>query len=289
MNGNRRARWLLGSPLLVYLVALVAFPLSYTIWISLRNLSILAPTSHYVGSLNYRLVLTDPGFWGAVWFTARYMLIVTAIELVLGTLLALLFDRVFPGKRALFSLMLVPIMTAPVLMGVAFELMLNSDIGFVPYVLTKMGLSVSLFAPKTVEAMLMGVDILQWTPFVFLVVYSGLQTVPGEYYEAAVIDGASYWRAVRSVVLPLLKPIIFIGAFLRAVNAFRTFDVIYVLTGGGPGTLTTTTSIYVYKEAFSSGQFGEAAAASLIIAALFIPVLPLLVPRIVNSQLGARR
>lgn len=288
MTGGRRARWALGSPLFAYLAALVAFPLGYTVWISFHSLVVQQATSRYVGVLNYRLVLTDPAFWGAMWFTLRFTLVVTALELVLGTLLALLFDRVFPGKRALFSVMLVPIMTAPALMGVAFELMLNGDIGVVPYFLAKLGLNVSLFSPQAVEPMLMGIDILQWTPFVFLVVYSGLQTVPSELYEAAEVDGASYWRSVRSVVFPLLKPIILIGVFIRAINAFRTFDVIYILTGGGPGTLTTTASIYVYKQAFSSGEFGEAASASLVIAVLLLPLLPLLVPRIVDAQLRAR-
>jgi multiple sugar transport system permease protein len=271
--------------LFAYLGALVAFPLGYTLWISFHSLAVQQATSRYVGTLNYRLVLTDPAFWGAMWFTLRFTLVVTTLELVLGTLLALLFDRVFPGKRALFSVMLVPIMTAPALMGVAFELMLNGDIGVVPYFLAKLGLNVSLFSPHAVEPMLMGIDILQWTPFVFLVVYSGLQTVPSELYEAAEVDGASYWRSVRSVVFPLLQPILLIGVFIRAINAFRTFDVIYVLTGGGPGTLTTTASIYVYKQAFSSGEFGEAAAASLVIAVLLLPLLPLLVPRIVDAQL----
>lgn len=289
MIGTRRARWVLGSPLLAYLAVLVAFPLGYTIWVSFTNLSTQIPGSQYVGFSNFSAVLTDPSFWGSIWFTVRFMLIVTALELVLGTALALLFDRAFPGKRALFSLMLIPIMTAPALMGVAFELLLNGNIGVVPYLLEKVGLHVSLFAPGTVQWMLMGLDVLQWTPFVFLVVYSGLQTIPGDLYEAAEMDGASYWRSVWSVVFPLLRPIILIGVFIRAINAFRTFDVIYILTGGGPGTLTTTSSIYVYKMAFTSGQFGEAAAASLIIALLLLPLLPLLVPRIVNAQLGANR
>jgi multiple sugar transport system permease protein len=288
MTGSRRARWALGSPLLAYLAALVAFPLGYTVWTSFQSLSVEQSSSRYVGTLNYRLVLTDPTFWGAMWFTLRFTLVVTALELVLGTFLALLFDRTFPGKQALFSVMLVPIMTAPALMGVAFELMLNGDIGVIPYFLAKLGLHISLFSPQAVEPMLMGIDVLQWTPFVFLVVYSGLQTVPMELYEAAEVDGASYWRSVRSVVVPLLKPIILIGVFIRAINAFRTFDVIYILTGGGPGTLTTTASIYVYKQAFSSGEFGEAAAASLVIAMLLLPLLPLLVPRIVDAQLRAR-
>ncbi len=289
MRGRRRVRWALGTPLFAYLAVLVAFPLGYTIWISFRNLSVALPTSRYVGTLNYRLVLNDPTFWGAIWFTLRFMLVVTALEVVLGTLLAVLFDRVFPGKKTLFSFMLVPIMTAPALMGVAFELLLNDNIGVVPYFLGKLGLSVSLFAPGTVEPMLMSLDVLQWTPFVFLVVYSGLQTVPHELYEAAEVDGASYWRSLRSVVLPLLMPILLVATFIRAINAFRTFDVIYVLTQGGPGTLTTTASIYVYKQAFTSGEFGMAAASSLLIALLFVPLLPLLVPRIVNAQLSTSR
>jgi multiple sugar transport system permease protein len=286
---NRRARWALGSPLLIYLAVLVAFPLGYTIWTSFQNLSVQQSITHFVGTLNYRLVLTDPEFWGAIWFTVRFMVAVTVSELVLGTLLALLFDRVFPGKRTLFSLMLVPIMTAPALMGVAFELLLNGDIGVVPYFLGRLGIGVSLFAPGSVEPMLMGLDVLQWTPFVFLVVYSGLQTVPTELYEAAEVDGAGYGRSVWSVVFPLLKPIILICIFIRAINAFRTFDVIYILTGGGPGTLTTTASIYVYNKAFTSGMFGEGAAASLVIALLLMPLLPLLVPRIVDAQLKPLR
>ena len=269
----------------MFLAVLAAFPLGYTIWTSGLNRPVSVGASRYVGLLNYRLVLTDPAFWGAIWFTLRYMLVVTSVELLLGTLLALMFDRMFPGKRFFFSALLIPIMTAPVLMGVAFELLLNGDIGAVPDFLGRIGIHVSLFAPGSVQALMMVLDIVQWTPFVFLIVYSALQTVPNELYEAAEVDGGRYWKIVWTVVIPLIRPVIFVGLFLRAINAFRTFDVIYVLTGGGPGTLTTTASIYVYKQAFVSGQFGQAAASSLLIAALLLPLLPLLVPRIVEAQL----
>jgi multiple sugar transport system permease protein len=155
-----------------------------------------------------------------------------------------------------------------------------------PDLLARVGIRVSLFAPGSVQIVLMAIDILQWTPFVFLVVYSGLQTVPNDLYEAADVDGATYARIVRSIVLPLVQPIIVVAVFIRAINAFRTFDVIYVLTGGGPGALTTTTSIYVYQQAFTNGQFGVGAAASILMAGILLPFLPLVVPRLVQAQLG---
>ena len=159
----------------------------------------------------------------------------------------------------------------------------NGDIGLVPSLLRSVGLDVSLFAPETVVPLLVVLDILQWTPFTFLVIYAGLQSFPTDVLEAALIDGAGRWRTLVSVVLPIMKPVLFAAVFLRLIDALRTFDVIYVLTAGGPGTTTTTLSIYVYKTAFESGQFGLAAAASTIIMIALMPVVPILVRRIVNT------
>jgi multiple sugar transport system permease protein len=276
----------MSSPLLLFLIAVAAFPLGYTIWTSLTDQAVSNPVTKFVGLENFGTVLGDRVFWASLWFTVRYTAIVTAAELLLGTSLAILFDRVFPGKRVLLSVILVPIMTAPVLVGVAYELLLNQDIGVLPDLLARVGIRVSLFAPGSVQIVLMAIDILQWTPFVFLVVYSALQTVPNDLYEAADVDGATYARIVRSIVLPLVQPIIVVAGFIRAINAFRTFDVIYVLTGGGPGALTTTTSIYVYQQAFTNGQFGVGAAASILMAGILLPFLPLVVPRLVQAQLG---
>lgn len=280
---ERGARWILGAPLLAALALLIAYPLGYGVYTALQNKTLLNPTTRFTGLDNVTRVLSDGSFWHAVAFTAKFTAISTATEMCLGFGLALLFDRRFPGKQALLTATLLPIMIAPALMGVMFRLLLNGDIGTLPALLRILGLHLSLFAESTVVPLLITLDVLQWTPFTMLLLYSGLQTVPRELYEAAAVDGAGYWRTIRSVTLPVLAPIIFIASFLRAIDAFRTFDVIYVLTGGGPGDATATMSIYIYK-AFANGNFGVAAAASLIASVLLVPVVPIIIRRLLPQR-----
>lgn len=282
-DANRLARWLLASPLLAFLVLLVLFPGVYGVLVSFRDVSVLSPQASFVGLENYRSVLGDAGFRSSLWFTLRFTVVVTSIEVLLGLGLALLFDREFPAKRLLLGLTLVPIMVAPSLMGVMFRLVLDENIGMVPYLLSFLGFKVNLFAPGSVVPLLILLDTIQWVPFTFLILYAGLQGIPRDLYEAAMVDGAGYWRRVRSVALPLLAPILFVAAFLRGIDAFRTFDVIYVLTGGGPGNASTTASIYIYKRAFQDGSIGVAAAASVLVAVLLLPVLPIVVRRLTRG------
>lgn len=278
---------MLASPLIAFLLLLVLFPAVYGFVTSFQNRTILSPTIDFAGLANYWTVLKDSGFRSAMWFTLRFTVAVTTIQLVLGFLLALLFNKAFPGKRIFLSVLLLPIMVAPALMGIMFRLMLNENIGTVPYFLSFLGFQVNLFDPDVVVPLLIVLDVVQWTPFTFLILYAGLQNVPGDLYEAAAVDGASYWRTVWSVVVPLLAPIFFIAAFLRGIDAFRTFDVIYVLTGGGPGTTTTTASIYIYKLGFEQGNIGLSAAASFLVVVLLLPILPFVIKRIVRGS-GAR-
>ncbi|GAA2030958.1 sugar ABC transporter permease [Terrabacter terrae] len=281
------AKWVLGSPLILFTAIFVAYPVYQGIQTGFFGLSLQDPAVPFTGLSNFTEVLTDPGFLAAARFTVLFALAVTVLETVLGFGLALLMNRQFPGKRVFFTMLLVPIMIAPALMGVMFRLLLNGDIGLVPALLHGVGVDVSLFAPDTVVPLLVLLDILQWTPFTFLIIYAGLQSFPTDVLEAAQIDGAGWWRTLGSVILPIMRPIIFAAVFLRLIDAIRTFDVIYVLTAGGPGTKTTTMSIYIYKTAFESGQFGLAAAASTIVMIALVPFVPLLVKRIVNPGRGA--
>ncbi|HZX05403.1 sugar ABC transporter permease [Kribbella sp.] len=281
---SRFSKWVLGSPLIVFALIFVAYPVYQGIQTGFYGLSLQNPDTAFTGLENFRTVLTDPGFWSAARFTALFALLVTAIETVLGFGLALLVNREFPGKKVFFTMLLVPIMVAPALLGVMFRLLLNGDIGLVPDVLRSVGLDVSLFAPNTVVPLLVLLDVLQWTPFAFLVMYAGLQSFPTDVLEAAQVDGAGRLRTIRSIVVPIMKPIIFAAIFLRLIDALRTFDVIYVLTAGGPGTKTTTMSIYIYKTAFESGRFGLAAAASAIVMVVLLPFVPLFVKRIANPN-----
>ena len=281
------AKWVLGSPLILFAAIFVAYPVYQGVQTGFFGLSLQSPTVPFTGLSNFTEVLTDPGFLAAARFTVLFALAVTVLETVLGFGLALLMNRQFPGKRVFFTMLLVPIMIAPALMGVLFRLLLNGDIGLVPALLHGIGVDISLFAPDTIVPLLVLLDILQWTPFTFLIIYAGLQSFPTDVLEAAQIDGAGWWRTLGSVVIPIMRPIIFAAVFLRLIDAIRTFDVIYVLTAGGPGTKTTTMSIYIYKTAFESGQFGLAAAASTIVMIALVPFVPLLVKRIVNTGKGA--
>ncbi|WP_165547200.1 carbohydrate ABC transporter permease [Kribbella sindirgiensis] len=281
-------KWVLGSPLILFAAIFVAYPVYQGIQTGFYGLSLQNPETLFTGLDNFGTVLTDPGFLAAAKFTVLFAVAVTVVETVLGFGLALLVNRDFPGKKVFFTMLLVPIMVAPALLGVMFRLLLNGDIGLVPAVLRTVGLDVSLFAPNTVVQLLVLLDILQWTPFAFLIMYAGLQSFPTDVLEAAQVDGAGRLRILRSIIAPIMKPIIFAALFLRLIDALRTFDVIYVLTAGGPGTKTTTMSIYIYKTAFESGQFGLAAAASTIVMLVLLPFVPLFVRRIANPDGKAR-
>ena len=165
--------------------------------------------------------------------------------------------------------MLVP----PVLTGIMFKLMLNSFVGIVPQYLQLFGVNLNFLSVKGVIPTLIFADFIQWTPFTFLIIYSALQTIPISLYEAAKIDGANSPQIFNNIVLPLLLPSIGISSFLRFIEAFRTFDVIYALTGGGPGNKTTTISIYIYKAAFERGNFSQAVVSSIFL--LIFALIPL--------------
>ncbi len=283
-QNQKWARWVLASPLLLFLLVLVVFPAIYGIFTSTQNMTLGNVDFSFIGLENYVKVLQNETFWQSIWFTVRFTFLTTLVELILGFGLALLFDRLFPGKRLLLSFILIPIMIAPSLMGVMLRLILNENIGVATYFLTKMGLNVNLFDPSTIVPLLVVLDIIQWVPFTFLILYSGLQTVDHGLYEAAAIDGASYWKTIGKVILPVVSPILLIAAFLRGIDAFRTFDVIYVLTNGGPGNTTTSASIFIYKTAFKDGNIGEASAASILIALMLLVLLSFLLKRLGAKQ-----
>ena len=274
-NRERKvAGWVLSAPLLILLAGLLVWPVYLGIQTSMTHDVLSEFETYPVGLENFRNILTEPNFWGSIRFTLIFALTATIIELILGFSLALLFDRVFPGKRVLFSLMLVPIMIAPSLMAVMFRLILNENIGVIPGILEKLGLTYSIFDQNNVFTSLIILDVVEFTAFTFLLSYSALQNMPQEIYEAAAIDGASSRQTLWRVTLPMLKPALAIVFLLRILDSIRTFDSIYILTGGGPGTTTQTVGIYIYKTAFIYGDFGLAASAAILLVLLLAPFMP---------------
>lgn len=280
---------LLSLPLMAFALAFIVYPLLAGGLTAFHASTIFDQSGSFNGIQNFIALFRSDGFAKSAGFTVGFSAIVVTIEMVLGFGLALLLNRIFPGKRLLFTMILLPIMVAPALLGIMFRLLLNGDIGAVPALLHGIGLSVSLFSPSSVVPLLVVLDVLQWTPFTFLIIYAGLQSFPGELLEASAMDGAGPFRSLVHVIMPVLKPVLFAAFFLRTIDALRTFDVIYVLTAGGPGTSTTTLSIYIYKAAFESGDFGKAAAAALVVLVCLVPFVPFIVKRIASTGIEAQR
>jgi multiple sugar transport system permease protein len=275
------------APLALLLVAMTVFPTLFSYFLSVHEVRLASlRTARFVGLENFAAVLTDSSFYAALGFSLRFAVIATLVQVVLGLLIALWFNRKsLPGKGILLSLMIVPIMISPALLGIMFRLMLNEFVGPIAYYLQQIGLpGALLLTPQYIVTTLTVIDVAQWTPFTFLILYSALQTVPRDLYEAAAVDGASAVQKFIYITLPFLVPFLFITVFVRGIDSFRTFDMIHVLTGGGPGTLTTTISLYIHKLAFNAGQFGQAAAASTVLLVLLSIPLSLVIGRVLRQE-----
>ncbi|MEY3319302.1 MAG: hypothetical protein RL540_1677 [Actinomycetota bacterium] len=271
---DRVSAFVLAAPLLIFLSTLVVWPIYLGIKTSLSRDLLSEFEITPAGLDNFKSIIAAPDFWSALRFTILFAIVVTVVEGLLGFTLALVFDRKFPGKRTLFSMVLIPIMIAPSLMAVMYRLILNENIGVIPGFLQRFGLDISIFDQRYVFFTLVALDAIQYTSFAFLLVYAALQNIPQEIYESAAIDGARYRQVIWRITLPILKPALAIIAMLRLIDSFRTFDTIYILTGGGPGISTQTIGIYIYKTAFITGDFGLASAASVMLVLLLAPVMP---------------
>lgn len=273
---SRVSKFLQILPLVLLILGLTVFPTLFAYYISTQHVMLSdLSLGKFIGFNNYLDTLTDSGFFNAIWFSIRFALTATSVEALLGMGIALWFNRrQLPGKGILLSLMLVPIMVSPALLGIMFRLMLNEFVGPITYYLKSIGLPGNrLLTPDYIFLTLIIIDVAQWTPFTFLIIYSALQTVPKELYEAAVVDGASSMQNFSFITVPMIAPFLVITVLVRGIDSFKVFDMIQILTGGGPGSLTTSISVYIYKIAFYTGDIGRAAAASIILLlALSIPL-----------------
>lgn len=274
---DRRAAWWLIAPLLLFLALTLGFPLLANVVYSFTRLTfetLFRPAG--AGLANYAETLGDPNFWGALGFSIRFGVVASLLQVLLGFGMALAFQPLLERHKPLLALLLLPMMVSPALMAVMYRLILNDFVGVVPRYLQLAGLPpADLFGPQWGFTTLVLIEVLQWTPFAFLVLYTALQAVPGDVVEAAQVDGASGPQILGRVLLPLMLPALAITGFIRLIDAFRVFDHIYVLTGGGPGTSTTSISIYIYKRFFQENALGGAIASSMLL--LLVTLVPLLI------------
>ena len=257
------------APALAVLLSLSIYPLIYSIAISLQQ----ETSNGAVWSLeNFTRLVSDSFFLTAMVHTFVYAVTALSCEFLLGLGLAVLLNSKIRGRGLFRASLLVPMMLPSVVVGVVWRLMLNPDFGAINGTLRRFGLSTESLtwtaSPKLAMLSVIAVDVWQWTPFVFLVLLAGLQAIPDEPYEAALIDGSSRWQTFWHVTLPLLKPSILIVLLLRTMDLLRVFDQIFILTEGGPGFATETISLYIYRTAFRFFDFGYAAAMSFVLLAL---------------------
>lgn len=286
-KGAKVARWVLALPLLIFLTGLLVIPIYLGLKTAFSH-DLLSDFDVYLNGFdNFYYLLTDSDFWISLRFTVVFAIVATTLEALAGFGLALVFDRKIPGKKILFSIILIPIMIAPSLLAVMFRLILNENIGVIPGFLNIFGLSISLFSQTAIVPLLIVLDFLQFTPFAFLLFYAALQNVPDELYESAELDGASYLKTIRTIILPVITPAIVVILLLRFLESIRNFDVIYILTGGGPGITTQTIGIYIYKTAFLEGDFGLASAAAVMLVLLLAPFTPWVIKRLTTSQVNS--
>ncbi|MDX1527779.1 MAG: sugar ABC transporter permease [Gammaproteobacteria bacterium] len=263
---------LLLIPAVLLLVVILLGPFLYMVWTSLTDLSFALPDrdGNFLGFDNYRrLVREDAIFWHSFGLTMKFVAMVVTLEFILGFAIALLIFHFVQRRRLVLTLLLVPMMLAPVAVGLIWKLLLQGDFGMVTYYLRLVGLldirDAVLSNADAVLPAIMLIDAWQWTPFVTLVMLAGLLSLPREPFEAAVMDGARPLQIFRDVTLPLLRPIIALVLLLRAIDAFKEFDKIFILTGGGPGTATELLSIYVYRLNFKNWDLGYGAASAFMI------------------------
>jgi multiple sugar transport system permease protein len=251
---------------------------------SFRDWALYNPKKTWVGLAHYDAVLSDPEFLGVVLpNTFLFMALSVSGALVVGLALALLLNRPFAGQKLVQTVLLVPLMVAPVIAAIMMRWMFNDQFGIVNAVLEGVGLDGQpwLVERWTAFGVILLTDIWLWTPWYTVLLLAGLQSLPREPFEAAAIDGTSTWRVFTHLTLPMLRPVIVVCVVIRAIDAFRTFDIVWTLTGGGPGRSTELFSLYAYVLAFLSLDFGRGSAAA-IIGGLIILVVGAVLYRVVD-------
>lgn len=261
---DRHFAWIMPAPAVLIMLILMAFPIAYTIYLSVTKWS---PTSfgspEFIGLENYiKLITEDSRFLNAVWRTLWFTVVAVTIQLLLGVGLALIFNREFLGRGIFRTLFLLPMVATPVAIALVWMFILDINTGIMNYFLDLIaGVRVAWLSDRKIVlwSMIM-IDTWQWTPFIMLITLAGLSALPTEPYEAAMIDGASPFQLFWYLTLPMLRPTLMVALMFRSIDALKTFDIIYVITQGGPAYASETLNLYGFSQGFAYFNMGYASA-----------------------------
>ena len=271
---HRHARWLFPAPAVVLVAVIIVYPIVYTGWMSLHEWFASSLTRpRFIGLANYsKILLGDPRFREAVVRTVYFTVVAVAAETVLAVAMALLFNREFWGRGLLRTLAILPMVATPTAIALVFVMMYHPTLGVANYLVSLTGLSPFrwTYSSDTALYALALVDVWQWTPLIMLIALAGLASLPREPYEAAHLDGASTAQAFWHITLPLLRPTLVVAVLFRAIDALKTFDIIFVMTQGGPANATETVNLLLFNQAFSYFNMGYASSMAVALFALVL-------------------
>jgi multiple sugar transport system permease protein len=269
-QSKRSTSLLLQSPSVLLLLVVTIFPVAYSLALSFQSYSMILPghTGQWVGADNYVRILSDADFLNAAQVTIIFIVVGVAVETVLGILLAVALDSIKTGRRIFTSLLLVPMILTPLVIGLMYNFLFNAQFGLLTYLIQVLGIPLPqglLGNPATAFPVLIFTDIWEWTPFMCLAVLAGMQALPSEPLDAARVDGASYWQALRYVTLPMVRPILAVALLFRAAEAIKEFDKVYILTGGGPGNASEVVDLFTYRVSFGNWDMSYGAALGMVL------------------------
>jgi len=283
LTSEKNVKWVFLLPALVYLIIMAILPLVWTLSLSLtRWHANIMPKPKWVGLSNFKYFLfQDPRFWHDLGFTAMYVGISVAVELILGLTLATLLSQKFRGKNFFRMVYLIPMACPPIAVAFLWRMMLHPDIGVINSFLKFIGLNGVKWttSAKIAPFTIIMVDIWEWTPFMFLALLAAFQALPKEIYQAAAVDGANSWQMFKSITLPLITPVIVTISLIRAIDAFKLFELVFGITGGGPGGSTESLSFYAYLIGMKWFKLGRGSAVSWIFVIIMIILALTLISR----------
>ncbi len=256
-------------PAVAIMVAGLVYPVLQAFYLSLYDWKIGTKfeDAPFVGLRHFIRMVTDDNVHESIWVTLRFGFWTITIEMFLGVALALLLEKPIRGASVFRTIFILPLMISPVVVGLIWRYLFDARIGWINYYLGKIGIEPQVWLGNADLAFfaIVFTDIWQWTPFIFIIVIAGLQALPSEILEASKIDGANWWQHIFLVKLPMIRSILLIALLLRLIDVFRALEVMYILTGGGPGRATELLSLHIYNRAFETQQLGYASAISVLL------------------------
>ncbi len=275
------------TPLLALLAVVFAYPLGYSLYLSLTDRRITSQQTQFVGIDQFTGLVHNSDYGVAMRNTLVFVFLAVGIELLLGLALALMLQRQRRARDLTRAFLLTPMFVTPIAVGLMFRFLLNQQLGAIPELLGKLGITIDFFGPSLALLTIVAIDVWQWTPFMVLLLLAGLESLPKQPFEAARVDGASTWMTFRRVTLPLLRPVIAIAVLLRALDAFKVFEYVFATTRGGPGNATETIQYQIYRTGFQFFRLGEAAAMAFVLVAVVLLIVTVLYRRIMRQEATA--